>query len=297
MGEPRQLQLVPQGQTTNYKVKACYLAQEGVAGFRSVALNRTEVGYKIAGFAPTKFILLSDVETGIFFAIIDEQWIHAIRTGACAAVAADDLTSTRTPVVGIAGSGYMAKTSLMALAAVFDIPKVRVYSRTLDNAKKFARWAQEELSLDVVAVSTPKEAVEESDVVISATTTTTPFLQTEWFKKGSFFYSMGQHQEVDDSAYMEMKFIAEDWEQIQIKSDIKRLLKETSFSDEHVYAELADIASKKKPGRENPNERIFVRSQGLVTQDIATAYWVYKKAEEQGLSKVMFDWSEHLPMS
>lgn len=296
-GDPRQLQLVPQDRTTYYKVKGCYLARENVAGFRSVALNRSEFGYKIASFAPTKFILLSDVETGIFFAIVDEQWSHAIRTGACAAVAADELSSTRTPDVGIVGSGYMAKTSLIALAAIFDIPKVCVYSRTPNNRKAFAQWAREELSLNVVDVATPEEAVRESDVVVSATTTTTPFMKSEWFKKGSFFYSMGQHQEVDNAAYRDMKFIAEDWEQIQIKSDIKRLAKEISFSEGDVYAELADIVSNKKTGRETSDERIFVRSQGLVTQDIATAYWVYKKAEEQDLSTVIFDWSEHLPMS
>jgi len=88
---PRLTELKPQGCSTEYKFKGCANRRLGIAGFRLFSDNRTPEAIAVAGARPTKHVLLSDYRTGEVFAIIDEHWSHALRTGSCAAVAAKHL--------------------------------------------------------------------------------------------------------------------------------------------------------------------------------------------------------------
>ena len=49
------------------------------------------------------------------------------------------------------------------------------------------------------------------------------------------------------------------------------------------YADLGEIVSGRKPGRENESERTFSINLGLALEDLATGYLVLKKARERGL--------------
>ena len=78
------------------------------------------------------------------------------------------------------------------------------------------------------------------------------------------------------------KFVVDSWAQCKKKSDIDRMLKEGFLTPDDVHAELPDILTGKVPGRENDQERIFMRAIGLVNQDISLAAWLYQKALEEG---------------
>ena len=79
------------------------------------------------------------------------------------------------------------------------------------------------------------------------------------------------------------KFVVDSWLYCKNKSDMQRLLKENFLSEKDLYAELPELLSGKKPGRESDKERIFVRAIGLVNQDIAMANAIYQSALEKGI--------------
>ncbi|MGZ9262409.1 MAG: ornithine cyclodeaminase family protein, partial [Candidatus Binatia bacterium] len=54
-------------------------------------------------------------------------------------------------------------------------------------------------------------------------------------------------------------------------------------SEKDLYAELPELLSGKKPGRQTDQERIFIRAIGLVNQDIAMADHIYRGAMEKGI--------------
>ena len=119
--------------------------------------------------------------------------------------------------------------------------------------------------------------------MVSATTTSEPFVKQEWIGPGAFVYSIGKHQELENAAYKGMgKFVVDSWAQCKKKSDIDRMLKEGFLTAGDVYAEIPDVLSGKVPGREDDRERIFMRAIGLVNQDISLAAWLYRKALEEG---------------
>ena len=79
------------------------------------------------------------------------------------------------------------------------------------------------------------------------------------------------------------KFVVDSWLHCKNKSDMQRMLKENFLSEKDLYAELPELLSGKKPGRESDRERIFVRAIGLVNQDIALAHEIYQRALEKGI--------------
>jgi len=93
---------------------------------------------------------------------------------------------------------------------------------------------------------------------------------------------MGNHQEVDLQTYLSMTFIADEREQVKVCPDIAALLESGDLPVDHVQADLGEVVGNPAKGRKGPDERIIVRSQGLATQDIAQAYWIYNKAVEEG---------------
>ena len=127
-----------------------------------------------------------------------------------------------------------------------------------------------------------------ADLVVSATTTSTPFVKDAWLGEGTTVYSIGKHQEMESDVYKKAdKFIVDSWVHCKNKSDMQRLLKENYLSEKDLYAELPELLSGKKPARQTESERIFIRAIGLVNQDIALANYIYNSALEKDVGTVL----------
>jgi ornithine cyclodeaminase/alanine dehydrogenase len=164
------------------------------------------------------------------------------------------------------------------------LKEVRVTSRTRESRHNYAREVAKEYGLNVRPVDSTEEALKGADIIVSATTTSVPFVQDGWLDEGVTVYSIGKHQEMESSFYKKAdKFVVDSWRHCKNKSDIQRMLKENYLSEKDVYAELPELLAGKKPGRESDRERIFVRAIGLVNQDIALAHWIYRRAVERGI--------------
>lgn len=278
----RQLDMAVPGEATTFKAKGCVLRRLNVAGFRILGLNRTDDGYAIAGRRPTKHVLLSDARSGECFGIVDEHWSHALRTGACAAAAAKYLMRPGAEILGITGAGYMAYASLVAMTAVMKPREVRVWTRTDERARAFAERTSAELGLKVVPVDSAESCVRGADVVLTATSSPTPYLEYGWFEPGVFIYALGNWQEVDLETYRRMTFIADERGQVRICGDIVKFIEQGIYDDSWVTADLGEVVALPEKRRRSPDEQIIVRSQGLVTQDVAQAYWLYTEARRRG---------------
>ena len=97
---------------------------------------------------------------------------------------------------------------------------------------------------------------------------------------------MGEFQEIETLVYRAVdRLYVYDWEHCKLKVDIQGMLAEGSLTEADVYADLGEIVAGTKDGRRTPQERLMLRSQGLVTQDIAIAYWLYQQAVERGMGQ------------
>ena len=267
-------------------VTGCALATKPVAGFRIRSIKAAGGSRDLSRppRGPRRILILSDREGGEIRAIMDEDWCHAVRTAAAATVAMRVLARKGSATMAMLGAGDTARAAVPVMAQAFALKEIRVTSRTPASRESYAREVGSAYGLDIRAVESTEEALQGADLVVSATTTSTPFVKDAWLGAGSTVYSIGKHQEMESAVYKNAdKFVVDSWVHCKNKSDMQRLLKENFLSEKDLYAELPELLSGKKPGRQSDNERIFIRAIGLVNQDIAMANMIYQSAVENGI--------------
>jgi len=228
----------------HYWVTGCALGSRPVAGIRLRAI-KPEGGSRDpsrAARGPRRILILSDLEGGEVLAIMDEDWCHAVRTGAAATVACRALARQGSSILAVLGAGDTARATLPVMAKAFRFKEVRVASRRPESRQAYAREMEGQLNIRIRPVDTAEEAVREADLVFSATTTSQPFVREEWLREGVAVYSIGKHQEMEDAVYKKVdKFIVDSWEHCKKKSDLDRMVREGFLTKDDVYAELPDL--------------------------------------------------------
>lgn len=267
-------------------VTGCALKTSPVAGFRirsiKAAGGSRDVSRPPRG--PRRVLILSDLEGGEIVAFMDEDWCHAVRTAAAATVAMRVLARQGASTMAMLGAGDTARAAVPVMAKAFNLKEIRVTSRTPESRQNYAKEVGQEYGLNIKPVESTEEALKGADVVISATTTSTPFVKESWLGEGITVYSIGKHQEMESSIYKNAdKFVVDSWLHCKNKSDMQRMLKENYLSEKDLYAELPELLSGKKAGRQSDKERVFIRAIGLVNQDIAMANTIYQSALEKGI--------------
>lgn len=140
-------------------------------------------------------IMLARVDNAEPVAIMNDGILQHIRVGATAGIAAKRLSKAGSRVVGMLGSGGMARTYSAAYCAVRSIERINVYSPTVANRERFAAEMTQELGIPVVAVESPYEAVEGADIVADCTDASSPiFEDSNWLKRGMHVATFGANR-------------------------------------------------------------------------------------------------------
>jgi len=278
---PRLMTVVPPGTSRRYMAKGCVLDQR-TAGFRAGSVDRDLGEVRPTHASPTLLTLICDPATGEFLAIIDEEWQHAVRTGAAAAVAARYGAPPGPQIIAVIGAGRVSGPTVEALRVVFDRPDIRLSSRRPESREALAAA----LGPDVTPLPIDA-ALDGATVVITATTARQPVVSADSLSAGAFVYAMGDGQEVSDDAYRRADILmADDWEQVATRNDIARLVNEGVIEPESVVS-LWEVIGGIRPGRLHPSDIVLMRSQGLVVQDVAIGRYVYDECTRAGLGSVI----------
>jgi ornithine cyclodeaminase/alanine dehydrogenase-like protein (mu-crystallin family) len=230
----------------------------------------------------TGLLILNDPETGIPIAVMDCTWITAQRTGAATAVAAKYLARPESATVGILGCGVQGRSNLEALQVLFPLKKVYAYDTHSDRAAAYAQEMYTRCGISTMPVSDPKQAVVNSDIVVTAG----PILrrphatiQPGWLAKGSFASLVDFDSYWHPDALREAdKFVTDDIPQLHHYRDIGY------FKDiPPIHADLGELVTGRKPGRQSPGERAMACNLGLALDDMAVAPLIYGRAREKNI--------------
>jgi ornithine cyclodeaminase/alanine dehydrogenase len=230
----------------------------------------------------TGLLILNDVETGLPLAVMDCVWVTAMRTAAATALSAKYLARPESAVAGILGCGVQGRTNVEALNVLFPLEKVMAYDVDTEAARLYADEIGERFDLEVIVVEEPKLAVRGSDLVVTAG----PILkqphqtiQAGWLDEGAFaslvdFDSYWHPEAMKEAA----RFCTDDLAQL-------RHYQEVGYFAEipPVHADLGELATGQKIGRETTGERTMAANLGLAMDDMATAPLIYKRALEMGV--------------
>ncbi|MEM3693513.1 MAG: ornithine cyclodeaminase family protein [Candidatus Bathyarchaeia archaeon] len=228
-------------------------------------------------------LILNDPETGIPLCVMDATWITAKRTGAATGVAAKYLARRDSRILGILGCGVQGRSNLEALTIVLkELREVRAYDIKEENLRKYVDEMGRCYGLRVVPVGSAREAVEDCDVVITAGPIMRhpkPVIEASWFKDGGFACALDFDSYWKPEAMKAMdKFCTDDLEQLMYYKA------QGYFSGiPSVYADLGEIVTSQKPGREGEEERIMAMNLGSAILDVATAIKLYERARKKGI--------------
>lgn len=263
----------------------------GIKWIASAPQNPFKYGFPRA----SAVIVLNDPETLIPMAIMDGTVISAARTGANTGVGAKYLAKKHAKVLGLIGAGVQNRTQLLAANYVLpELSDIRIYDIDLSRAQQFAREMSAKIGKDVNVAASARAAVQGADVLITATVTKEPIIQPEWIEPGVFYSHVGSH-ECEFSAILKMdKRIVDDWGEIKHRGveSLAIMYHAGMIKDDAVYAELGDIVSGSKPGRENGDETIYLNTVGMGIEDVALAKKIYDRAEAMQLGQKLKLWDQ-----
>ena len=136
-------------------------------------------------------ILLTSVETGEPLALLNDGILQHMRVGADGAIGVKHLAKKDARVVGMLGSGGMARSHIEAFRCVRDIAKLRVFSPTRANREAFAREVRERHGIDAVACERAEDVYRGADIVAAVTSSTVPVLEGRHVEKGAHLVNIG----------------------------------------------------------------------------------------------------------
>ena len=250
--------------------------QDGVVGAKVYATNR-KVGARF-------IVLLFDANAIELLAVVDANALGQIRTGAASGVATRHLANPGASKLALYGSGFQAETQLEAVAAVRSLESVAVYSRSAEKRESFASRMSEKLNIEICAVSSPDEALEGADIVITVTSAREPVFRGELLAAGAHINAAGSNhamrREVDATTIKRCDIgTADSIEQARMEAgDLIQAVDAGDFAWDRAI-ELSAVVGGSAPGRTDSNQVTLFESQGLAVEDVAVARYIYQQLQ------------------
>jgi alanine dehydrogenase len=233
-------------------------------------------------------VVVVDATTGRPAAIMDGIYLTALRTGAASGAATDLLARQDTHIAAIFGAGAQGRTQLEAVCAVRPIQEAWIYDKEPERAAAYADEMSQRLSLPVRVAETPAEAVHRADVICTATTSSSAVFEDVDVQPGTHINAVGAYtpemQEIPVETVLRAKVVIDHREaSLAEAGDLLIPLKQGLITEDHIYAELGEIAAGLKPGRASPEEITLFKSVGVAVQDVAAAGAVLEAARRLNL--------------
>jgi alanine dehydrogenase len=153
--------------------------------------TRTQEKYCVEPGTYCGLVLLLSTRTGEPLAMLQDGVLQHMRVGADSAIGTDLAARPDARVLGMLGSGGMARTHLEAVLEVRPLERVQVYSPTRANRERYAAEMRERFELEVVAVDEPRDAFRGADVVMGCTDAAADVVVGEWLEPGTHVTSIG----------------------------------------------------------------------------------------------------------
>jgi len=257
-----------------------HAAKLGVMGIKVISVFHAN---KEAGFPSHQgIVMLFDAKNGQPLMLFDALEITAIRTAAASAVATKLLARDNSSTLAIIGSGEQAKRHIEAMLLVRNIKQVNLWSRNENNAKHLANELSAEYNIPVHIKKNVQQAVEHADIICTVTASKEPVVMGDWIAAGTHINAVGSSiaaaRELDTATIVRSRLFTDRYESLFNEAgDFLIPKKEGAITDDHVKAEIGEVLSGTKKGRENNEEITVFKSLGIATEDIFSAYHIYEK--------------------
>ena len=238
--------------------------------------------------------------------LLDNGYLTDVRTAIAGAVAAKHLAPERVRTVGVIGAGTQGRYQVRALQLVRSFERVLVYDASASAVDAYVREMPDLLNRDragltagpigarlpgaamseapiAVGYADPETLVRESDVVITCTPSHEPVVKTAWLHAGLHITAMGadipEKQELESEVLARASRLACDLKtQCFARGEFHHARAAGVLDDGAIVAELGELTSGRRPGREHADEITVCALTGVGVQDTAIALLAFGRA-------------------
>lgn len=254
-------------------------------------------------------ILLNSIENGEPLAMINDGYLQHMRVGADSGIGAKYMARADATVVGMIGSGGMARSHVESfLQARPNLKKIQVYSPTKANREAYAREISADYELEVVPTDNPRDVYKGAHIVAGCTDSAVPIVIGKWLEEGTHVTCVGGKPDDDTLKRIDVSLrlgtapapwglpefgLADEYltYAAKPKDNAGFQTKRAGHRGHGVIAEdravfFSEILSGAKPGRTS-DKQISYSERGNIqgAQFFAVAGKVYEFAKERGLGR------------
>lgn len=261
-----------------------YLRSSQDLGIKIVSIYKDNLSLGLP--TVTAIAIVLDPQTGLPKALIDGDSLTAIRTGATGGLASELLSRRNSKTVALFGAGVQGRAQLQGVMTVRSITQVNLIDLSLSAAQKLAdeisTWAS---APTVNLVSNPREAIQDADIIITATTSSDPVFNGNDLRPGTHITGVGsytpQMREVDEITVGRAMIVVDSREACLSEAG------DIIIPKAAIDAEIGEIINGFKKGRQTDHEITFFKTVGVAVEDAAAAAAILAEAEENGLGTVI----------
>lgn len=238
--------------------------------------------YSIGG-GTVRFLIVLYQEDGNVAALIEANRLGAYRTGAASAVAARRLAPEGCREIAVIGTGWQARTQILALSRVLPSARFRVFGRDADRRRAFVSEIGESLNVELTSSTSAEAAVRGAGVVVTITPSATPVLEADWIDSRALVIGAGSNQPHKAELPADLvaragTVVVDQLEAARIESGDLLAAEAAGQFDWSRAVELGAVLAGSDPGRRSQDEIVLFESHGLALWDVAAGALVFESA-------------------
>ncbi|HET9661911.1 MAG TPA: ornithine cyclodeaminase [Thermomicrobiales bacterium] len=263
------------------------------------------LGFKVVNFFPgnparglptiNAIVCLIDSTTGEPLGIMEGGFVTALRTGAVSGAATDLMARPDSSVLAVIGAGVQGVTQAAAVCAVRPIERIIAVDQRPEQLERFqqsvaADWP--DIAELVETTTDPAVALENADIVCTATTARTPVFDDSDVKPGAHINAVGaftpEMQEIPPATVVRSRIVIDNLDAILTEAgDLLKPLNDGLISQSHFETELGQVVAGVAIGRADDQEITFFKSVGNAVQDVVVARYAIDQATARGAGIVL----------
>lgn len=223
------------------------------------------------------YILVFNSKNGVLDSIIEARYFAAIRTSLSSATGIKNLHDNPKKIA-ILGTGVQGRTHAIVLSRLFpSIEEIRIFSPTEKSRINATKIIKEETdSVKIINCETSKQAVEEAEVIICATSSSKPVFDAEHLKNSALVIGVGamkNDQEIPAKTIGSATIVLDAIKNLEMYDEIK-IAKEEGFNT-NILGEIGEVINKEKVILKD--QTIVFKHHGLPVTDAALAESIISK--------------------
>jgi ornithine cyclodeaminase/alanine dehydrogenase-like protein (mu-crystallin family) len=205
-------------------------------------------------------ILLNSIENGEPLALINDGYLQHMRVGADSGIGAKYMAREDATVVGMIGSGGMARSHVDSFLQARQIKKIQVYSPTKANREAYAKEISENYGLDVIPMNHPRDVYKGAHIVAGCTDSAVPIVIGKWLEEGTHVTCVGGKPDDDTLKRIDVSLRLGN-------APAPRGLPDFGLADEYIT-----YAAKPKENAGFQTKRAGMRAHGVIAEERAVFF-------------------------